>query len=690
MFTLINRLAVLGLAVVTFGSVLAGGPSPAAAEIDAPQATGWGLKTEAPTNNLGQWAALGWAVEEVGGTMFVGGKFAEVTNGANTESQPYFAAFDSGDGRFLNWIRPAVGGAVTALETAPDGNLFVGGEMGTWNGTTYGSLVKIDPVTGDVIGNWPTRVYGGSGIVRDIRLEHDGWLYVVGSFTTASDGNGPRSVSGAIRMNPNTGAIDWGWTPDVNGGSVWGVSVSHTRSEIYLAGWFTNVANAADTSGFASVNATGAVVRNRSTIPFNTCNGCSSAYRLYDVVATTSGDVWTVGEQHALFILHESSLALRLMHYTGCNLSYQPDCNRRGGEFQELEELGGRMYAAGHYWGSHMTDTSIIWHSYSAPGGTYTGSVNAVTAYDIGSGDRIQSFNPPMSGTTGGFSLALSSDGCLWATGAFNTVGTNHAPARDLVRLCDTGGAGPDPQPNPMPPGPKTCSIEAADNSVTVDWANQAGIEGTVVERSVNGGNWSWRGFVAQPGDSFTDSLPNSSVEYRVKHRYQGQWFSGTVDCGSTAPAAQCSVSLDGDAATVSWSGAVGNVVIRRNNGWVSTAGQVASGTYTDGGLSPGTYDYTLRVWHEGSFTDVACGDVTVAVQGPSCTATNWRRGIQVQWDQVPGYPIVRRNNSWLASTNQGTTSYWDAYPAAGTYDYVIRVWSNGTYSDVVCPTVTR
>ncbi len=696
MFTTTQGRLRLGAFIALVASVLTF-TGVASAEIDAPQQAAWGLKTEAPSSTIAGWAALGWGIEEVGGTMFVGGKFAEVTNGTQTESQPYFAAFDSGDGRFLSWIRPDVGGPVLALEEAPDGNLFAGGEIKTWNGTTFGALVKVNSSTGEAIASWPTRVSGGSAVVRDIRLEHDGWLYVVGAFTRASDGNGSRAVDGAIRVNPDTGRIDWNWVPDVNGGSVWGVSVSHTRSQIYLAGWFTDVGGAANTRGFAATNTSGQVVRDRSTIPFNTCATCTDNYRLYDVIATTAGDVWTVGEQHSLFILDESDLDLKLHHYTGCNINYQENCNRRGGEFQELEELNGRMYAAGHYWGSHMTSTETIWHNYNNPAGTYTGSVSAVTAYNISTGQRIQSFNPRMAGNGGGFGLEMSSDGCLWAVGDINTVGSaTTKPARDMVRLCDTGGAGPDPSPTPTPPTPTNCSVTEVGNNVRINWSNDGSdqLEGTVIRRSVNGGNLSWRGFVAEPGTSFTEPKTNDSISYQVEHRFKGQWYSQRVDCGSVEPPAQamtCSVALTqgGDGAVVQFENAVGSVVIRTNGSWLTTLGNRTSGSYTDNGLDPGTHHYSVRSWLNGTRTDAYCGSVTVE-DDAQCTAVNWTRGIAVRWESQPGKPVVRRNGQWIADRSVGGTYFWDANPPAGTHNYVIRFWHEGNYTDVTCPAVTR
>jgi hypothetical protein len=202
-----RALAAVAVLLLTAVSAVVAAPSPASAEVAAVNRTWWGLQTVGSSRVLNGWRndPLGWAVEPAGGAMFVGGQFLEITNGTEVISQPYLAAFDAGDGTPLRWVTPNVGGPVLALESLPDGSMMVGGEMDDYNGVSLGALAKIDPTTGDLWPGWQTRVYGGTSVVRDIRLEPDGWLYVVGAFTTATEGNNPQSVSNAIRMNPTTG-----------------------------------------------------------------------------------------------------------------------------------------------------------------------------------------------------------------------------------------------------------------------------------------------------------------------------------------------------------------------------------------------------------------------------------------------------------------------------------------------------
>ncbi|MEZ5341958.1 MAG: delta-60 repeat domain-containing protein [Acidimicrobiales bacterium] len=281
--------------------------TPASAELTEEQSAPWGIKTELASSTIANWEALGWATEQVGGTMFVGGKFGETTNGSSTYSQPYVAAFDAGDGRFLSWWRPSVNAPVLALEASPDGALFAGGEFTTWNGAWTGNLVKLNPATGVPVAGFATKIFGPDAVIRDIKLESDGWLYVVGRFSYYNTGAGPAPATNVLRLNPTTGVVDSSWLPTTDK-AVWGVSTSKTRAEVYLAGWFTTVNGSASARGFAGVSSvTGALLHGRQTIPYNQCVGCLANYRMYDVEATEYGTVFVGGEQHALYILDEAS-----------------------------------------------------------------------------------------------------------------------------------------------------------------------------------------------------------------------------------------------------------------------------------------------------------------------------------------------------------------------------------------------
>lgn len=726
-----HRLVALAALVAIASTTLV--TSPVSAELTPPQATDWGLAEEGDTNNLDRWDALGWATEQVGGMMLVGGKFMEVTNGSQTVDQPWIAAFDAGSGQVLPWWRPAAGGAVLAIENSPDGGVFVGGEMGTWNDQQLGALVKIDPETGEIWPGFNSRVFGGNSVVRDIRLEADGWLYVVGNFTTASTGGNPQPVQSAIRMNPNTGAIDWNWLPAVEDGGVWGVSVSPNRGEVYLAGWFRSVDGQSNTDGFVGVSSTnGSVLRNRSTIPYNTCvDPCTNNFRLYDVIATEFGHVWVIGEQHALFILDESDLELDLMHWTGCDLSQQADCSRRGGEFQELERSGNRIYGAGHFWGSHRTDTENITHSLqtqiATQTGVATGRISAVGAYDVATGQRDQSFNPFMSGDAGGFAMAVATDGCLWLAGGVNQVGEigNQTAARDLVRLCDEAGPGADPQPNPSAPTPIDCSVAVDGTTVDVSWAVPPFATDVVVYRAIDEGSAFWRGRVPAPGTSFSETAVDGSLNtYEVRAKYPTGTLSQPAACAPaidlTAPIAEdvaapatCSAVNTGIDATVSWTaspGASDYRIFRSIDGGPSFwRGLTGSTSFDDTLRSGGLHAYTVQargesgVWSSATLCapdlDPAEGAVGNVVAPATCTASNVGVDANISWSasaDATDYRVFRSvdgGNTFWRGLNS-TTSFDDTLRSSGLHAYSVQargangVWSGSTTcSPVLDPT---
>jgi hypothetical protein len=277
----------LALIALTMAALGLARSSPSAAEMDDVQRTSWGLATFGHSRAVAQFSSLGWALEEVNGEVYAGGNFLEVTNGPSTESQPYLASFATSTGAWQSDFRPVVGGPVLALAAGPDGGLFVGGEMDTWNGREVGALVKIDPATGEAWPGWNTRVYGGTSVIRDISLEPDGWLYVVGTFTTASDAGTPGAVANVVRMNPTTGAIDWSWLPQITNGTVWGVSASRTQPTVYLGGWFS--VNGKPIVGISTTDAN-TVTWSGFTMNYPCCG------HIYDVQATEYGTVmvaWT-------------------------------------------------------------------------------------------------------------------------------------------------------------------------------------------------------------------------------------------------------------------------------------------------------------------------------------------------------------------------------------------------------------
>ncbi len=563
---------------LTSSSIFSGQFSP------AKQST-YGVATMGVSQTVNNWNALTWEMAQVGNSVLVGGNFLDIKNNANTivGNQPYMASFEADTGKWESWWRPAIGGPVFAMEHSPDGGLFVGGEIQTWNGQAVGALVKIDPVTGELWSGWSTQITtvaaGQTEVIRDLQLEDDGWLYVVGAFDTVTVGGTPQARNGAVRINPATGALDAGWDPSVTGGAVWGVSRSKTLNRTYLAGHFASVNGLPTTEGFVSVDDNGDVVDNRDYVPYNDdwCdNGVAGQGRpdcaeMFDVLATPAGDVWVGGLEHALFVLEEGGTVdparpkytppsyMKWFHYSGCDPTLARNnppniavkCNGQndwsGGDFQELELIGDRVYATCHCWFDlTSSESQILVHANKSQwvgdeGIDYFQSeINAVAAFNAVSGDHIPSFYPLLGGDSGGFGVHQNdSDGCLWVAGGINNYGPPGGVqplANDVVRLCDAAGPGPTAAPDGVPPVVPDCSFTVSGGDATVTWTIPTGAERVIVERNNNGGGWFIQGGVDAPETSFTQSYPGNTL-YRVKARYEADQISATTDCSEDVPA---------------------------------------------------------------------------------------------------------------------------------------------------------
>ena len=268
-------------------------------------------------------------------------------------------------------------------------------------------------------------------------------------------------------------------------------------------------------------------------------------------------------------------MALVISHVTSYDSRYQDSSARRGGDYQVVELIGDRLYAGCHCWGSHSSapgPTPIPYSSNLAnSGGTHTGAVSAVVAYDAITGARVQSFDPYMAGDLGAFGLLGASDGCLWIAGGINAVGQPGAqiPGRDLVRLCDEAGPA-----TPPVPAPASCVATIAGDTVSVTWDEVDEAVDYVIYRSVDGGPLSWRGRVtSQP---FTDTNRDASLVYHVAARDIAEIKSALTECATDIvveppqgldPPASCTAVISGDDITVRWDavGAAAEYIVYRS-----------------------------------------------------------------------------------------------------------------------------
>jgi len=515
-----------------FGGMLLA--SPASAEITSTPQNSWGV-ADLDGSSTTNWNSYVWAIEQVGNTIYVGGKFESVRGNGTNYSQPYLAAFHADTGQWISWWKPVLNGSVYALEASADGSkLYVGGEFTSVNGQNINAFAALNPATGNLIPGYNTRVSGGGpAVVRNFDL-HAGRLYIVGSFNTIASDGAQQQAWNAARISDSSGAVD-NWRPVVERGGVWGVSASRTTSKVYLSGLFYEVNNNAD-AGFAVVNSSnGADASNGWELENNNCNNDTaggSCETYHDVAATSSGLIFVGGLEHGLYVLNESDLSLRWFHYTA-----DPNANWYGGDFQDIEVVGDRVYASCHCWGYHWQDDAL--HPHRSPVGTRT-NIRTVAAYSASGGQRITSFSPVMNGIAGAWAIhGHSTDGCLWVGGQMTragTTGVNH-----LVRLCDNGTPGPAAGPQLTAPNnnaPKkvlSCWATKQGDDIRITWtrAGNDNAEKFAIFRSRNGGQWYWAGV----SNGVTTNWTNANVtnpgtyEYRVVTRAGNQSSAAHV-CG--------------------------------------------------------------------------------------------------------------------------------------------------------------
>ena len=266
-----------------------------------------------------------WAVEVTDTRVYLGGDFTELRNPATGEALPRdrVAALDRATGAPVDGWAPSVDGTVYALEAAPNGNLYAGGEFLNINGAPAQRLAQLDQA-GQVVPGWapdPGR--------RVLDIEQvDGSLYVAGHFGSIT-GTYRR---GLAKLDAATGALDPAFDAQVpTDGHVQTMEV--VDGIAYLGGTFQSLGGSTRRFAGAVDASTGSVL---PWAPQALCATC----RVYEIDVLDDrvyAAVGGFGGRAVAWSRTDASLAWR---------------HSADGDVQTVEAYDGVVYFGGHFWES--------------------------------------------------------------------------------------------------------------------------------------------------------------------------------------------------------------------------------------------------------------------------------------------------------------------------------------------------
>lgn len=651
----------------------------AAAEITPTALDTWGVYDSVTSGTLtDRIDSEVMAIEQIGDLVYVGGKFTEVRRWSSSApvDQPFLAAFDAATGVYVSTFTPDLDGPVYTLQASPDGSrLFVGGEFGDVDGiANTQALVALDPVDGSVDTTWKSQLKrDGRAVVYTLDLD-DTWLYVGGTFSAVGGAEGvPQiAVSRAVKLALDDAAPDTSWTPTVSGGGVWGIAVSPDGGTVYLAGYFTSVNLTNGTQGFVGVdNSTGQTIRS-GRISHNNANR-----PFYQDVVAVNDLVFVAGMEHIVYVLDAGDLSELTVHSTGGtnNAGFQ-----MGGDYQDLEVVGDRVYGACHCRNEHFADGDIFAYLNGDWREVYSrrDPIRFVAAYSAIDGSYLPSFQLDVSGSSGVWAVHVADDGCLWVGGDLTraTRGDGSNQARGgFSRHCEEGYV----LDTTRPSTPRNLSITAEVDGASLVWdasTDDVGVDHYEVWRATSSGDTG--AIVAEPSDTtFVDTgLAAGTYWYYLKAvdaAGNTSWRSGSVavevgavvDTERPSIAYQMTVTLgaSGDEVAIAWQPATDNVGVIGYDVYRATSAagpfdliaRADGTTYSDTGLAADTYWYYVRAVDGAGNIGWRNGSRSVEVPGGGdLERPSTPRGLEID---ASGADFV--DLSWSASTdNVAVTEY--------------------------------
>ncbi len=628
---------------------------------DTPANT-WGVSDLGPASTNFQYDSLVFAIAQIGNTLYVGGRFQNVTDGNTEISRPYLAAFNATTGNYISSFQPNIDFSVYALAASPDGTrLFVGGEFTNAGAANTTGFAALNPATGAAdtsFGLEVTREWSNNDPrIHALDVVGD-WLYVGGNFSHLNGANGSRVQTSRLgRVSASTGIVDTGWRPNLSGGTVWAVDATPDGNRVYAGGTFL-LAGGQQSQAFAVLDtASGALIPGLDT-SFGTTNfPIGSGYIFVATIAAVGDNVWVGGQNHKLVLAEQSNLNV-LRRYQTNNFG---SADGRGGDYQAIAVAGDVIFAGCHCWG-RMRELGT--------NPQYQVEVDSVQAFDATTGDHLAWYEPAMRGADGAWALHVAADNCLWIGSDIYRSGGQDALG--LVRHCPTGGPGGGDTEAPTSISNLSGTWEAP--AVALSWdpaTDNVGVTSYEISRDGN-----VIGSSLTSGFTDTSAPTDTTVTYNVRARdAAGNWGPTTsIDVVTDiVNGFACVVADNGDGSvTIAWNDLGANGYDLSHDG--EPARWVRATSYRD--FSPGD-DYTITAWGNG------VGGTTTSCTNPGggggngfvCTVTpNGDGTVTVTWPDIGanGYDFSHDGEParWVT-----TNSFLDTTPGN---TYTITAWGNG------------
>ena len=480
----------------------------------------WRTSDKSGTGNVNEMNTYVQAITQVGDTVFTGGDFAYLESAAGAHvDQSYLAGFNVNTGELVQTFKPKFNGQIKSLEALPNNKLAVGGEFTEVNGEKVPGFAVLDPATGQLDRELNLQVennVSGSALsVKTLQAQGD-YLYLGGTFTHLKSSGTPNKVysRNAARVKISTNQVDRTWTPRFNG-TVNGMSASADNSEVFAAGYFTEM-NDQRAFRVARILDSAKKVGTWEVTPSYLPDAQTRARRVWGFhfdVQDAGSSVWLGGTEHMISQYTKNEPMTRL----------SSSITRNGGDFQDLHLNGNNIYGACHC-GDFLYQGSGT-HDYAWRGSTVTDSIRLVAAFDKDSGKTLPEFAPTLKGKSGHgiWESFVDSNGVLWVGGDLNrSLGENGVQQESVgfVRYA--------PRDVTPPPAPSNLTVTQSGDNDQLNWSasGEAGAHYHVLRN-----------------DRVIATVNGTS--YRVKHTDNARYFVRAADANGNY-SASTSVAVSG------------------------------------------------------------------------------------------------------------------------------------------------